>query len=100
MPLPPYIKTLLQPFELSPNEYALLEKSFRTRIKETDTGNILQFKIDPIDITQAECEMLETLTPRLEAYLAELPIGLQIKIAACCGENCAGCMRYNNHKNK
>lgn len=94
MLLPPHIDTLLQFFTLSLDERLLLEKSFRTRIKETETGNILQFKIDPADITQTELEMLEALTPSLEAYLVEQDIGLQIKIAACCGENCAGCTRY------
>lgn len=94
MLFPSHILSLLQSLKLSPNELSLLEKSFRTRIKETETGNILQFKIDPADITQTELQMLEDLTPRLETYLAEQDIGLQIKIAACCGENCAGCSRY------
>ena len=85
---------ILSELPLTSPERMILEKSFRTRIKETETGRELQIRIDPEEIDGYEQEELEKLTTKLTELLQAQELGFSLKLSACCQTGCTGCRRY------
>ena len=85
---------ILSELPLTSPERLLLEKSFRTRIKETETGRELQLRFDPQEIDKREEQELLQLTEKLTELLKVYELGFFLKLSACCQTGCMGCTSF------
>lgn len=85
---------LLHTLPLTSLERMILEKSFRTRIKETETGRELQLRVDPEEIDESDEQALMMLVEKLSKLLAPKDLGCPLKLSACCQTGCMGCTRF------
>ena len=87
---------LLHTLPLTSPERMILEKSFRTRIKETETGKELQLRVDPEEINERDEQELLKLTEKLTEFLRAQELRCTLKLSACCQTGCMGCTRFQS----
>jgi hypothetical protein len=89
---------ILSELLLTSPERMILEKSFRTRIKEIETGRELQLRVDPEEIDEREEQELVKLTEKLTELLISQELTCTLKLSACCQTGCMGCTRFESVK--